>query len=166
MYSLDGSPHTINTPNSSAQDVVGWAIPTADPLMPVTTAGNQQNTARSRHTGGVNAAVIAVDGSQLIAPRDTGPITITATEAGLRRAPLEALTGAGPEENADWLSTLLQGKTHGAHADAVALNAGTLAWIVGLRSTLRESVVLAREALAGGGGARRLSRLVELSNGA
>ena len=94
------------------------------------------------------------------------PITITATEAGLRRAPLEALTGAGPEENADWLSTLLQGKTHGAHADAVALNAGTLAWIVGLRSTLRESVVLAREALAGGGGARRLSRLVELSNGA
>jgi anthranilate phosphoribosyltransferase len=93
-------------------------------------------------------------------------ITITAAEAGLRRAPIEALTGAGPEENAEWLATLLEGRTRGPHADAVALNAGTLAWIVGLRSTLKEAVMLAREALAGGGGARRLSRLVELSNGA
>ncbi len=93
-------------------------------------------------------------------------VTITAAEAGLRQAPLEALTGAGPEENADWLSTLLEGRGHGTHADAVALNAGTLAWILEFRPTLRESVGLAREALAGGGGARRLSRLVELSHGA
>ena len=93
-------------------------------------------------------------------------ITINAAEAGLRRAPIEALAGAGPEENADWLSTLLEGKTRGAHADAVALNAGTLAWIVGVRSTLKDAVTLAREALAGGGGARRLALLVELSNGA
>ena len=73
---------------------------------------------------------------------------------------------AGPEENADWLATLLQGKGDGTHADAVALNAGTLAWILELRPTLRESVRLAREALAGGGAARRLARLVELSHGA
>ena len=93
-------------------------------------------------------------------------ITITAADAGVRQAPLEALTGAGPEENAEWLSTLLEGKGHLTHADAVALNAGTLAWILGLRPTLRESVGVAREALAGGGAARRLSRLVELSHGA
>ncbi len=94
------------------------------------------------------------------------PITITPADAGLRTAPLAALTGAGPEENADWLATLLEGRGQGTHADAVALNAGTLAWILGLRPTIREAVGAAREALAGGGAARRLSRLVELSNGA
>jgi len=49
---------TINTPNSSAPDVVNWAVgPTNDPFMPYVNAGAQQNTARSRHTGGVNAAL-------------------------------------------------------------------------------------------------------------
>lgn len=94
------------------------------------------------------------------------PVTITAEEAGLRQAPLESLTGAGPEENADWLATLLDGRGHRTHADAVALNAGTLAWILGLRPTIREAVGLAREALGGGGAAGRLSRLAELSHGA
>jgi prepilin-type processing-associated H-X9-DG protein len=47
---------TLLTPNSSAPDVVNWAIQTGDPLMPVTTAGSEYSAARSRHTGGVNAA--------------------------------------------------------------------------------------------------------------
>src|SRR5262249_24939197 len=48
--------HTLTTPNSTAPDVVNWAIPNGDPLLPVTTAGKQFNAARSRHTGGVNVA--------------------------------------------------------------------------------------------------------------
>ena len=73
--------------------------------------------------------------------------------------------GAGPEENADWLGAWLQGRGNGTHADAW-IDAGTLAWILELRPTLREAVGMAREALAGGRAARRLSRLVELSHGA
>lgn len=48
---------TINTPNSSAVDVVSRNFSTNDPLMPVSGGDQklQQNTARSRHTGGVNA---------------------------------------------------------------------------------------------------------------
>jgi prepilin-type N-terminal cleavage/methylation domain-containing protein/prepilin-type processing-associated H-X9-DG protein len=59
----DGTFHfmTLTTPNSSAPDVVNWAIPNGDPAMPVTTAGAEYNAARSRHTGGVNAALC--DGS-------------------------------------------------------------------------------------------------------
>ena len=52
---------TILTPNSSAPDVVNWAIPDGDPYTPVTTAGSEYSAARSRHTGGVNAAMC--DGS-------------------------------------------------------------------------------------------------------
>jgi prepilin-type N-terminal cleavage/methylation domain-containing protein/prepilin-type processing-associated H-X9-DG protein len=52
---------TLLTPNSTAPDVVNWAIQNGDPLMPVTTAGTQYSAARSRHTGGVNASMC--DGS-------------------------------------------------------------------------------------------------------
>ncbi len=52
---------TFFTPNTTAQDEVSWAIQNGDPLMPVTTTGNEQNTARSRHPGGVNATLC--DGS-------------------------------------------------------------------------------------------------------
>lgn len=51
--------HTLQTPNSSVADVIanGWFQDTGDPLMPaVAGAFNaQQNAARSRHAGGVNA---------------------------------------------------------------------------------------------------------------
>jgi prepilin-type N-terminal cleavage/methylation domain-containing protein/prepilin-type processing-associated H-X9-DG protein len=52
---------TLTTPNSSAPDVVNWAIPNNDPAMPVTTAGAEYSAARSRHTGGVNVSMC--DGS-------------------------------------------------------------------------------------------------------
>jgi anthranilate phosphoribosyltransferase len=81
-------------------------------------------------------------------------------------APLRALSGGGPEENAAWLSTILEGKGSAAHADAIALNAGTLAWVVGMAPTFPAGVKLARQALHGGGGARRLIRMAELSHGA
>ena len=93
-------------------------------------------------------------------------ITITPADAGVRPAELAALAGGGPEENAEWLRGLLAGRGTDAHSDAVALNAGTLAWATGTAPTLREAVRLAREALAGGGGLTRLERLAELSHGA
>lgn len=93
-------------------------------------------------------------------------VTITPADAGLSQAPLDALAGSGPEENAAWLTALLEGKGPPTHADAVALNAGALAWATGTAPTLRQGTRLARQALDGGSCARRLSRLVELSHGA
>ncbi len=52
---------TLTTPNSSAPDVVNWAVGPVDPAMPVSTAGAQFSAARGRHTGGVNVAMC--DGS-------------------------------------------------------------------------------------------------------
>ncbi len=106
---------------------------------------------------GITRGILARDGR-------LEPVTITPADAGLREQPLEHLSGAGPEENAAWLLALLEGRGDPAHQDAVALNAGTLGWALGKAPTLRASVEAARAVLAGAGAARRLQRLVELSN--
>ncbi len=50
--------HTLLTPNTSSPDIIlnGWYQVTNDPRMPAATGTQQRNAARSRHTGGVNAA--------------------------------------------------------------------------------------------------------------
>jgi prepilin-type N-terminal cleavage/methylation domain-containing protein/prepilin-type processing-associated H-X9-DG protein len=50
--------HTLLTPNTSSPDIIvnGWFQTTGDPRMPAAAGANQRNAARSRHTGGVNAA--------------------------------------------------------------------------------------------------------------
>jgi prepilin-type N-terminal cleavage/methylation domain-containing protein/prepilin-type processing-associated H-X9-DG protein len=68
--------HVFDTPNSSAPDTVNWAIQTGDPLMPVTTSGSEYNTARSRHTGGVN--VLMCDGAVLFI---TNSVSLTTWQA-------------------------------------------------------------------------------------
>ncbi len=55
--------HTTLTPNTTSPDLIlnGWFQTTGDPLMPAAVGTAQQNAARSRHSGGVNAALC--DGS-------------------------------------------------------------------------------------------------------
>ena len=55
--------NTITPPNSTVADIIasGWFQNTNDPLMPAVAGNAQTNAARSRHTGGVNAAL--ADGS-------------------------------------------------------------------------------------------------------
>jgi prepilin-type N-terminal cleavage/methylation domain-containing protein/prepilin-type processing-associated H-X9-DG protein len=56
--------HTVIGPNSTAPDLISSTTffrPTGDPLMPVALGNPQRAAARSRHTGGVNAALC--DGS-------------------------------------------------------------------------------------------------------
>jgi anthranilate phosphoribosyltransferase len=87
-------------------------------------------------------------------------------EPGLARHPVEALRGGGPEENAAWLRDLLAGRASGAHADAVALNAGALAWVAGRAESLADGAAAGRAVLAAGSAIRRLERFVEITHDA
>ncbi len=93
-------------------------------------------------------------------------LEITPEEAGLSRRPVRELEGGTPEANLELLVGVLEGNGSAARRDAVALNAGTLVWITGHAVTLAQGVARARDALAGGGAARRLERWVELSHDA
>jgi anthranilate phosphoribosyltransferase len=92
------------------------------------------------------------------------PLRIRPEQAGLTRAPLAALAGGGPEENAERLAALLRGYGTSAENAAVALNAGALLMTAGLAASLAEGADLARQALASGEPHRRLQALVAITN--
>lgn len=85
-------------------------------------------------------------------------------QAGLAFAPLTALQGGGPEENAQRLKSVLLGYGTAAETAAVAINTAALLLTAGLAETLTEGVDLARQALASGEPHRRLEALVAITN--
>jgi anthranilate phosphoribosyltransferase len=112
---------------------------------------------------------IALHGATSAALWKDGRVTeleFTPEEAGLQRHPLEALRGGDPQHNAAWLKRILAGEGEPAHRDAVALNAGALAWIGGFADTLADGVTLAGAVVDSGRCATRFTRWVERSNGA
>ncbi|HVS01318.1 MAG TPA: anthranilate phosphoribosyltransferase [Thermoanaerobaculia bacterium] len=84
--------------------------------------------------------------------------TLEPEALGVPRAPLAALEGGAPEENAARMRTLLEGQA-GALADIVALNAGAALWVSGRAADLGEGIGIARDLLAAGAGARKLEAL-------
>jgi len=114
------------------------------------------------HGGGLDElALHAPTSAALLRAGHVEEFVIAPEDAGLSRAPLEALRGGPPEEGARWLCAALAGDAPAAHLDAIALNAAALFWIAGRTPDLREGVALARELLASGAAAARLRAYVE-----
>ena len=75
--------------------------------------------------------------------------TLSPEDVGFRRAPLEALRGGAPEENARICVSILQGET-GPRRDIVLLNAGAALVAAGLAGTVADGVARAAESIDGG----------------
>jgi anthranilate phosphoribosyltransferase len=100
--------------------------------------------------------VVEVDGSQLrryeIAPEDVG----------LARARPEALSGGTPADNADTTRRIFAGEA-GPARDIALLNAGAAIYVSGRVDDLAAGVAAAAEAIDGGGAARTLADLTQLT---
>ena len=90
-------------------------------------------------------------------------LQIKPEDAGLERAPLKVVSGGDVEENAARLKALLAGQASGPDEDIVVLNTAALLLTAGTAGTLREGVVLARDAIASGRTIQALDRFVEAS---
>ncbi len=88
---------------------------------------------------------------------------VAAAELGLSPAPIEALKGGAPEENAEVIRRILAGGEKGPKADAVALNAGAAIYAAGRAENLREGVAAAARLLEEGRALSVLDRLVAQS---
>jgi anthranilate phosphoribosyltransferase/anthranilate synthase/phosphoribosyltransferase len=85
--------------------------------------------------------------------------SVTPEEAGLARAPIEAIRGGEAAENAIALRALLQG-VQGAYRDTVLLNAAASLIVADRAGDLREGVALASASLDGGAALDVLETLV------
>lgn len=88
--------------------------------------------------------------------------TVTPEEFGVSRAPIAALSGGTPQENAQLIRALFQGGT-GPRLDIVIVNAAAALLVTGLAEDFRAAAGLARRAVASGLAHEKLERLIEYS---
>ncbi len=101
---------------------------------------------------GENQVVELRDGS------DRPRFTVTPEDAGLPRAPIEAIAGGDAAFNAASLAALLEG-AHGPYRDTVVLNAAAALVVAGRAGDLREGAGIAADSIASGAALAALQAL-------
>lgn len=105
---------------------------------------------------------ISVSAPTLVAELRDGEITtyqVTPESVGVRHHPIEEVAGGDRVENARIARAVLGGE-ESARADIVAANAGAALYVAGAAGSIREGVVLAREALRRGSAMQKLEELI------
>ena len=90
---------------------------------------------------------------------DVTEYTLAPEDLGLDSAPIGAVAGGAPEENAAELEAIVTGERQGAKRDIVLANAGAAVYVAGLADDLREGVELAAEAIDTGAAAGTLETM-------
>jgi anthranilate phosphoribosyltransferase len=85
---------------------------------------------------------------------------VTPEEVGLQRAPVDAVPGGDPRQNADTANRIFAGEP-GAARDLAVLNGGAAIYAGGRAESLEQGVRAAEEAIDAGAAAAALSRFVE-----
>ncbi len=135
-----------------------WLRPMAETLA-------RLGTERAWLVHGQGLDEIALSGPTQVVELNDGAIrefSITPEDAGLERAPFEAIRGGEPAENAVALTALLQGAP-GAYRDIVLLNAAAALVVAGRAADLRAGVARAAQSINSGAAAAVLARLKEAS---
>ena len=94
---------------------------------------------------------LALHGPTQLALLDGGVVhrsVVDVGDFGVHQAPVSALAGGGPEDNALWLTRILQGQGNDAHIDAVALNAGASLFVAEKAESIAAGVEQARALMA------------------
>jgi anthranilate phosphoribosyltransferase len=111
------------------------------------------------HGAGLDELTVAGDNQVVeLSHGDIRSFTVTPEDAGLPRAPVEAIAGGDAETNARALTALLLGEP-GAYRDTVVLNAAAGLIVAGRVDDLREGAMLAGQGIDDGAAFQALERL-------
>jgi anthranilate phosphoribosyltransferase len=94
-----------------------------------------------------------------VAGAETRRYTVSPEDFGLERAPLDAVSGGTPEQNAQTARRILAAE-RGAPRDIAVLNAGAAIYAGGLADTLPDGVRAAEQAIDTGAAAAALERFI------
>jgi anthranilate phosphoribosyltransferase len=131
-----------------------WARPMAETLA-------RLGTERAWLVHGQGLDELTVAGENHVVELNDGRIsafTVTPEQAGLARAPIEAIRGGDPAQNAAALIALLEGRP-GPYRDTVLLNGAAALIVAGRAANLRDGVALAAQSIDQGAAAAALERL-------
>lgn len=109
---------------------------------------------------------VSISGPTLVADARNGEISryeIEPGDFGLDTAPIEAIAGGDPEQNAAIINSVLNGE-EGPRRDVLLINAGAGMFAAGLTPDIASGVRLAAESIDGGKARVALESLVDLSN--
>ncbi|MGG0670921.1 anthranilate phosphoribosyltransferase [Sporosarcina koreensis] len=113
--------------------------------------------------GDLDEASLAGQNSFVLMDRgDLIPFSLKAEDVGLSYAPLSAIRGGTPEENAIMIRSVLQGE-RGPRFDTVVFNAGLGLFTNGVADSIQEGIEQATDSILSGNALRKLEAVVAFS---
>lgn len=152
----------LTNPADAEAQVVGVYDDELVPLMARSLAHMDVERALVVHGAGMDE--IALHGETTVAEVDGDTVeeyTVTPDEIGVEEAPVEAVGGGSPEENARDLRRIFEGDEDGAKRDIVLANSGAAVYVAGIAESIDEGVEVARNAIEEGDAAEKLRVLTE-----
>lgn len=119
-------------------------------------------TERALVVHGDGADEIALHGETRVAEVDGTDVTqytITPEDVGVDPAPVSAIAGGSPAENAADLEAIVRGEETGPKRDVILVNAGAAVYVAGLTDTIEAGVEAARDAIETGAAGDALDRM-------
>ena len=150
----------LTNPAGAEAQVVG--VYDADLVEPIARALARMPVERALVVHGDGLDEIGLHGETTAAEVDGGavtPLTITPEDLGLDPAPVEAVAGGTPAENAAALEGIVTGEVTDARRDIVLANAGAALYVADAAESLADGVAAARESIDSGGATDRLAAL-------
>jgi len=154
----------ISNPAGAKRQLVGVFAPSW--VKPIAEVLGKLGSERAWVVHGDGLDELTTTGTSFVAELNNGKVEtfeVTPEAAGLKRAPLAALKGGEPAENAAKLRAILDGAT-GPLTDIVLLNAAAALIVAGKAKDLRAGVDLAAKSVVSGAAKRALEKLVAITN--
>ena len=152
----------LTNPADAEAQVVGVYDDELVPLMARSLAHMDVERALVVHGDGMDE--IALHGETTVAEvdgEDVEQYTVSPEGIGVESAPVEAVAGGTPAENARDLRGIFEGEEDGAKRDIVLANSGAALYVAGIASSVEEGVEVARNAVDEGSATDKLKALSE-----
>ena len=150
----------LTNPAGADAGVIGVYDPDLVPVLARALARMDVERALVVHGSGMDE--IAIHDETVVAEvtgSEVEEYTLTPEALGLARAPVDAVAGGSPEENAADLEGILRGDVTGAKRDIILANAGAAIYVAGEADSLEDGVEVARQAIDSGAAGEKLAGL-------
>ena len=152
----------LTNPAGADAQIVGVYDPDLVPTLARALSHMDVDRALVVHGDGLDE--FALHGPSTVAEVDGDTVeeyTVTPADFGLDEAPIEAVSGGTPEENARDLRGIVSGDVTGPKRDIILANAGAAIYVAGEADSLEGGAERAREAIDSGAAAETLRTLCE-----